>query len=60
MLALNVMATLLKRGVNVQHATGSKAFTENLWRILGSRIKPMFRYFNSYGSIEASVCSERP
>ena len=51
-LALNLMATLLKRGINAQHATGSKAFTENLWRALGTRSKPQFRYFNSYGAAE--------
>jgi DUF2075 family protein/predicted kinase len=51
-LALNVMATLLKRGINAQHATGSRAFTENLWKTLGTRSKPMFRYFNSYSGAE--------
>jgi hypothetical protein len=47
-LALNVMATLLRMGVNAQHATGSKAFTETLWKIIGSRCRPQFRYFHNY------------
>lgn len=51
-LALNLMATLLKRGLNAQHATGSKAFTENLWRTIGTRSKPLFRYFNSYSAAQ--------
>jgi DUF2075 family protein len=51
-LALNLMAALLKRGINAQHATGSRAFTENLWRTIGTRSKPLFRYFNSYTSSE--------
>ena len=51
-LALNLMGNLLKLGVVVQHATGSKAFTENLWRAIGARSKPLFRYFNSFGAAE--------
>jgi DUF2075 family protein len=62
-LALNVMAELLREGKNVQHATGSKAFTENLRRILGARARPLLQYFNSYGAadpgvIDVLVCDE--
>jgi len=48
-IALNLLGTLSKRGVQVYHATGSKAFTENLWRVLGSRSKAHIKYFNNFG-----------
>lgn len=48
-IALNLLGTLAKRGIQVHHATGSKAFTENLWRILGSRSKAHIKFFNNYG-----------
>ncbi len=48
-IALNLLGTLSKRGVQVHHATGSKAFTENLWRVLGSRSKAHVKYFNNFG-----------
>jgi uncharacterized protein len=48
-IAINLLGTLSARQVNVQHATGSKAFTENLWRVLGSRSKAQIRYFNNFG-----------
>ncbi|MEO9263306.1 MAG: DUF2075 domain-containing protein [Candidatus Baltobacteraceae bacterium] len=51
-IALNLLGTLSNMGVNVQHATGSKAFTENLWRILGSRSKAQVRYFNNFGEAD--------
>lgn len=47
-IAINVMAELLKRGKNVQYATGSKAFTETLRKIIGTRGASQFKYFNSY------------
>ncbi len=47
-IALNVMAELLKRNKNVQYATGSKAFTETLRAIIGKRGSAQFKYFNSY------------
>lgn len=62
-IALNVMAELLSMGKNVQHATGSKAFTENLRRALGSKAGSQFRYFNSFvdaddGAIDVLICDE--
>jgi hypothetical protein len=48
-IALNLLGTLSKHGVQVHHATGSKAFTENLWRILGARSKAHIKYFNNFG-----------
>ncbi|MEO6990074.1 MAG: DUF2075 domain-containing protein [Candidatus Baltobacteraceae bacterium] len=62
-LAINLMGRLLKEGKNVQYATGSKAFTENLRRVIGARARPLFQYFNSYaaadpGSVDVLVCDE--
>jgi hypothetical protein len=62
-IALNVMAGLLAEGRNVQHATGSKAFTENLRKALGSRAGTQFRYFNSFidaedAEIDVLICDE--
>jgi hypothetical protein len=62
-IALNVMGELLKEGKNVQHATGSKAFTENLRKVLGPRTRPLLQYFNSYtaadpGVVDVLVCDE--
>ncbi len=48
-IALNLLGRLSKLGVNVQHATGSKAFTENIWRVLGSRSKAQVKFFNNFG-----------
>lgn len=53
LIALNLLGTLSRAGANVQHATGSKAFTSNIWRVLGNRSKAQVKYFNSYGSTEA-------
>jgi hypothetical protein len=50
LIALNLLATLSLAGTNVQHATGSKAFTSNIWRILGNRSKAQVKYFNSFTS----------
>ncbi len=53
-IALNLLGALSKMGVNVQHATGSKAFTGNLWRILGAKSKAQVRYFNNFGQAESN------
>ena len=36
-IALHLVGRLAKEGFNAQHATGSKAFTENMRRIVGPR-----------------------
>ena len=51
-IALNLLGVLSKMGVNAQHATGSKAFTGNLWKILGSRSKGQIRFFNNFGEAD--------
>jgi hypothetical protein len=62
-IAINLLAELLKRSVNAHYATGSKAFTETLWKLLGNRSKTLFKYFNSYGdaelgSVDVLICDE--
>lgn len=51
-IALNLMAALSGDGYNVRHATGSRAFTGNLKKILGFRAGEQFSFFNNYVSTE--------
>ena len=54
-IALHLVGELAKRGYNAMHATGSKAFTENMRRIVGSRAgQSQFRYFNQFGNAAAN------
>jgi uncharacterized protein len=62
-LAINLVADFLRADINAQHATGSKAFTETIWKILGSRAKSQVRYFHHYkdsqhSSIDVLMCDE--
>ncbi|MFI5172472.1 MAG: DNA/RNA helicase domain-containing protein, partial [Chitinophagales bacterium] len=62
-IALNLMADLLLKNYNAHYATGSKAFTETLWQIVGSRSKVQFKYFNNYGfadpdAVDVLICDE--
>jgi DUF2075 family protein len=54
-IALHLVAALTGRGLNAQHATGSKAFTENLRKLVGSRASASFRYFNSFAGADPGV-----
>jgi hypothetical protein len=61
--AINLLAELLRRGRTAHYATGSRAFTETLWSIVGSRARPTMRYFNSYAGaefneIDVLICDE--
>jgi|TARA_Y100000294_G_scaffold44298_1_gene40827 hypothetical protein len=47
-IAINLMADLLFDGFNTHYATGSRAFTETLRKVIGTRGTPQFKYFNSY------------
>ncbi len=49
-IAINLMADLLRNGHNAQYATGSKAFTETLRKKIGARGAAQFKYFNSYAT----------
>jgi uncharacterized protein len=53
-IALNLVGELSKQGYNTQHATGSKAFTENVRRVVGPRASTQFKYFNSYGPADSN------
>lgn len=62
-IALNIMAELSKMGKNVHYATGSKAFTETLRKIVGTRASQQIKYFNSYStqpkkSLDVLICDE--
>jgi uncharacterized protein len=45
-IALHLLGRLSGEGLNVMHLTGSKAFTENMRRLVGSRAATQFGYFN--------------
>jgi uncharacterized protein len=49
-IAINMMAQALKNGFNTHYATGSKAFTETLRKVIGKQGQGLFTYFNSYGN----------
>lgn len=62
-IAINLMADLLLQEYNAHYATGSKAFTETLRRIIGARGAVQFKYFNSYqetdpNQIDVLICDE--
>ena len=63
LIAVNLLAELSGDGYVTQHATGSKAFTENLRKVVGPRAKAQFNYFNSFSTAEpelldAIICDE--
>ncbi|MEA3255452.1 MAG: DUF2075 domain-containing protein, partial [Candidatus Altiarchaeota archaeon] len=51
-IAMNMVADLSLKGYNTHYATGSRAFTETMRKIVGSRASVQFRYFNSYSEAE--------
>lgn len=51
-LAVNLLAELGAQGYVTQHATGSKAFTENLRKTVGPRAGALFGYFNGFATAE--------
>lgn len=62
-LAVNLLAALSGAGLNARHATGSKAFTSTLQRILGRRAAQQLHYFNQFGGasrneIDVLICDE--
>ncbi len=54
-IAINLMADLLLQGYNAHYATGSRAFTQTLRKIIGQRGSAQFKYFNSYGQAEGNA-----
>jgi len=62
-IALEVMGELLRQGKKVMHATGSSAFTNILRKVVGSRARGLFKFFNSFtnlkpNSIDVLICDE--
>jgi len=62
-IAINLMADLLRANYNAHYATGSRAFTETLREIIGARGSVQFKYFNSYqqadvNEIDVLICDE--
>jgi len=62
-IAINLMADLLLKKYNAHYATGSRAFTETLRKIIGTRGQVQFKYFNSYKSaqendVDVLICDE--
>jgi DUF2075 family protein len=62
-IAMNLISDLLSLGFNAHYATGSKAFTETLRRVIGQRGAAQFKYFNSYAQAQSNeidilVCDE--
>ncbi len=62
-IALEVMGELMRKGRTVFHATGSSAFTNTLRKIVGVRAANLFKFFNSFMTMEPNsvvilVCDE--
>lgn len=62
-IALEVMGELLRKGKKVVHATGSSAFTNTLRKIVGTRARNLFKFFNSFTGIapdafDVLICDE--
>lgn len=62
-LALNLVAELSGAGYNAQYATGSRAFTENLRKLVGPRARNQFKYFATYqeadgDDVDVLICDE--
>ena len=54
-LAVNLLGDLSRQGHVTQHVTGSKAFTENLRKVVGSRASAQFGYFNGFATAEPGL-----
>jgi len=62
-IAINLMSRLLLENYNAHYATGSRAFTETLRSVIGSRGSVQFKYFNSYpeaapDDVDVLICDE--
>lgn len=62
-IALDALAELLRGKNVVYHATGSKAFTSTLRKVVGPRASELFKYFNSFSAygpneIKVLICDE--
>jgi hypothetical protein len=50
-IAVNLVADLAERGLSTLHVTGSKAFTENLRKVVGGRASALFKYFRDTANV---------
>ena len=62
-IALNLVSALSREGIDTRHATGSKAFTGSIRKVVGRRAEQQFNYFNSFamtddGTIDVLICDE--
>jgi len=62
-LAINLLGRFLREERVAHYATGSRAFTRTLHKIVGARSKPVLKYFNNYkmaspGQIDVLICDE--
>jgi hypothetical protein len=62
-LAVNLLGRFLQEGRVAHYATGSRAFTKTLQKIVGTRARPILKYFNNYrnalpGEIDVLICDE--
>ena len=62
-IAINLMADLLLKEYSTVYATGSRAFTETLRKIIGPRGNSQFKYFNGFreaemNEIDVLICDE--
>lgn len=62
-IAIQLMAELSRADRNAQYATGSRAFTKTLHKIVGARAANQFNYFHNYGEanfseIDVLICDE--
>lgn len=62
-IAINLMSDLLRQGYSTQYATGSRAFTKTLRRVIGKAGEVQFNYFNTYSTADANdidvlICDE--
>jgi len=51
-IAVNLVAELSALGIRTLHVTGSKAFTENLRKLVGNRASAMFKYFRDTANVD--------
>ena len=51
-IAVNLVAELAALGLRTLHVTGSKAFTENLRKIVGGRAGALFKYFRDTATVD--------
>jgi hypothetical protein len=54
-MAVNLVAELAARGLRTVHLTGSKAFTENLRRVVGPRAGAVFKYFRDTAAVDEKL-----